>query len=112
MLRVPLIDGHGNYGSLDDGSPARRYNEVRLDADALAMTDGLDEDVVHVVPNYDAQLQEPEVLPSAFPNLLVNGAAGIAVGMATNMAPHNLIEVVGAARFLIDKPEAPLDELM
>jgi DNA gyrase subunit A len=112
VLRVPLIDGHGNFGSLDDGPAAPRYTEVRLDAAALAMTDGLDEDVVNFVPNYDNQFTQPEVLPAAFPNLLINGASGIAVGMATNMAPHNLIEVIGAARHLLDNPEATLDELM
>jgi DNA gyrase subunit A len=112
VMRLPLVDGHGNFGTLDDGPAAERYTEARLAPAAMAMTEDLDEDVVDFIPNYDAQLQEPEVLPSAFPNLLVNGAAGIAVGMATNMAPHNLIEVVGAARFLIDKPEATLDELM
>lgn len=111
-LRVPLIDGHGNFGSLDDGPAAPRYTEARLASTALAMTEGLDEDVVDFVPNYDAQLTQPEVLPAAYPNLLVNGAAGIAVGMATNMAPHNLIEVVGAARHLIANPDATLDELM
>jgi DNA gyrase subunit A len=112
VLRVPLIDGHGNFGSLDDGPAAPRYTEVRLDAAALAMTDGLDEDVVNVVPNYDNQFTQPEVLPAAFPNLLVNGASGIAVGMATNMAPHNLIEVIGAARHLLENPDASLDDLM
>ncbi|HEY5231660.1 MAG TPA: DNA topoisomerase IV subunit A [Galbitalea sp.] len=112
VLRVPLIDGHGNFGSLDDGPAAPRYTEVRLDAAALAMTDGLDEDVVNFVPNYDNQFTQPEVLPAAFPNLLVNGASGIAVGMATNMAPHNLIEVIGAARHLLDSPEATLGDLM
>src|ERR1700710_1444796 len=112
MLRVPLIDGHGNFGSLDDGAAAPRYPEVRLDGAALAMTDGLDEDVVNFVPNYDSQFTQPEVLPSAFPNLLVNGASGIAVGMATNMAPHNLIEVIGAARHLLENPDATLDDLM
>ena len=112
VLRVPLIDGHGNFGSLDDGPAAPRYTEVRLDAAALAMTDGLDEDVVDLVPNYDNQFMQPSVLPAAFPNLLVNGASGIAVGMATNMAPHNLIEVIGAARHLIANPDATLDDLM
>ena len=90
-LRLPLIDGHGNFGSLDDGPAAPRYTEARLAAAALALTDHLDEDVVDFVPNYDNQLTQPEVLPAAFPNLLVNGATGIAVGMATNMAPHNLV---------------------
>jgi len=112
IMRVPLIDGHGNFGSLDDGPAAARYTEARLAPAASAMTADLDEDVVDFVPNYDNQLTQPEVLPAAFPNLLVNGASGIAVGMATNMAPHNLIEVVGAARFLLDDPGATLDELM
>lgn len=112
ILRVPLIDGHGNFGSLDDGPAAPRYTEARLHHTALAMTENLDEDVVNFVPNYDNQLTQPEVLPAAFPNLLVNGASGIAVGMATNMAPHNLIEAVGAARHLIDNPGASLEDLM
>jgi DNA gyrase subunit A len=111
-LRVPLIDGHGNFGSLDDGPAAPRYTEARLAAAALAMTDGLSEDEVDFVPNYDNQLTQPEVLPAAFPNLLVNGASGIAVGMATNMAPHNLIEVVGAVKHLMANPDADLDALM
>ena len=111
-LRVPLVDGHGNFGSLDDGPAAARYTEARLAAAALAMTEDLDEDVVDFVPNYDNQLLQPDVLPAAFPNLLVNGASGIAVGMATNMAPHNLIEVVGAARHLLENPDASLDDLM
>ncbi|MCU1544627.1 MAG: topoisomerase [Microbacteriaceae bacterium] len=112
ILRVPLIDGHGNFGSLDDGPAAPRYTEARLHATALAMTENLDEDVVNFIPNYDNQLTQPEVLPAAFPNLLVNGASGIAVGMATNMAPHNLVEVIGAARHLLHNPTATLDELM
>ena len=111
-MRVPLVDGHGNFGSLDDGPAAARYTEARLTAAALALTDGLDEDVVDFIPNYDNQLTQPEALPAAFPNLLVNGASGIAVGMATNMAPHNLIEVVAAARHLLDHPEATVAELM
>jgi DNA gyrase subunit A len=112
ILRVPLIDGHGNFGTLDDGPAAARYTETRLSAAALALTENLDENVVDFVPNYDNSLEQPAVLPAAFPNLLVNGASGIAVGMATNMAPHNLIEVVGAARFLLDNPRATLEELM
>lgn len=112
VLRVPLIDGHGNFGSLDDGPAAPRYTEARLQAAALALTDDLDEDVVDFVPNYDNSFMQPEVLPAAFPNLLVNGASGIAVGMATNMAPHNLIEVVGAARHLLENPDASLEDLM
>ncbi len=111
-MRVPLVDGHGNFGSLDDGPAAARYTEARLTPAALAMTDGLDEDVVDFVPNYDNQLTQPDVLPAAFPNLLVNGASGIAVGMATNMAPHNLIEVVAAARHLLENPDATLESLM
>ena len=112
VQRVPLVDGHGNFGSLDDGPAAARYTEARLTAAALALTESLDEDVVDFVPNYDNSLQQPSVLPSAWPSLLVNGASGIAVGMATNMAPHNLGEVVAAARHLLEFPDASLDELM
>lgn len=110
-LRLPLVDGHGNFGSLDDGPAAPRYTEARLAASSMAMTTGLDENVVDFVPNYDNKLTQPEVLPSAIPNLLVNGASGIAVGMATNMAPHNLVEVVAAAQHLIKNPEATLEDL-
>ncbi|MBX3099908.1 MAG: DNA topoisomerase IV subunit A [Salinibacterium sp.] len=112
VLRVPLIDGHGNFGTLDDGPAAPRYTEARLHATALALTENLDEDVVNFIPNYDNQFMQPEVLSAAFPNLLVNGASGIAVGMATNMAPHNLIEVVAAARYLLENPDASLEDLM
>ena len=111
-LRVPLVDGHGNFGSLDDGPAAPRYTEARLAAAALALTENLDEDVVDFIPNYDGQFQQPDVLPAAFPNLLVNGTTGIAVGMATNMAPHNLVEVVAAAIHLLDNPDATVEELM
>ena len=111
-MRVPLVDGHGNFGSPDAGPAAMRYTECRLDAAALLMTGSIDEDVVDFGPNYDGQLREPGVLPAAFPNLLVNGTTGIAVGMATNMAPHNLGEVIAAARHLIKHPKATLDELM
>lgn len=111
-MRVPLVDGHGNFGSLDDGPAAYRYTEARLDSSALLMVNGLDEDTVDFVPNYDNQLTQPEVLPAAFPNLLVNGASGIAVGMATNIPPHNLVEVIGAARHLISHPSATLEDLM
>ncbi len=111
-LRVPLVDGHGNFGSLDDGPAAARYTEARLAPSALALTENLDEDVVDFVPNYDGQFQQPAVLPAAYPNLLVNGTTGIAVGMATNMAPHNLIEVVAAAVHLLENPEATLEDLM
>ena len=111
-LRVPLIDGHGNFGSLDDGPAAARYTETRLAPAALLMNDGLDEDTVDFKPNYDAQLSEPEVLPAAFPNLLVNGASGIAVGMATNMAPHNMREVIAGAIHLLHNPKANAADLM
>jgi len=111
-LRVPLIDGHGNFGSLDDGPAAARYTETRLAPAALLMNDGLDEDTVDFKPNYDAQLSEPEVLPAAFPNLLVNGASGIAVGMATNMAPHNMREVIAGAIHLLHNPKATAADLM
>ena len=110
--RLPLVDGHGNFGSLDDGPAAPRYTEARLAPAALAMTTSLDEDVVDFVPNYDNQFLQPAVLPAAFPNLLVNGASGIAVGMATNMAPHNLREVIAAARHLLAHPDATLADLM
>jgi DNA gyrase subunit A len=111
-LRLPLVDGHGNFGSLDDGPAAPRYTEARMAPAALAMTTGLDEDVVDFVPNYDNKLTQPDVLPAAIPNLLVNGASGIAVGMATNMAPHNLVEVVAAARHLVQHPDATLEDLL
>ncbi|MDT0209286.1 MULTISPECIES: DNA topoisomerase IV subunit A [unclassified Curtobacterium] len=111
-MRVPLVDGHGNFGSLDDGPAAARYTEARLAEPSMAMTEGLGEDVVDFVPNYDNQIMQPGVLPAAFPNLLVNGASGIAVGMATNMAPHNLGEVVEAAKHLLLNPTATLEELM
>ncbi|WP_067965303.1 DNA gyrase/topoisomerase IV subunit A [Nocardiopsis trehalosi] len=113
-MRVPLVDGHGNFGSLggDDAPAAMRYTEARLDRAAQLLVESIDEDVVNFRPNYDGQETEPEVLPAAFPNLLVNGASGIAVGMATNMAPHNLGEVIAAARHLIAHPDATLDDLM
>ena len=111
-LRMPLIDGHGNFGSLDDGPAAARYTEARLSAAAMLMNQDLEEDVVDFKPNYDAQLTEPEVLPAAFPNLLVNGSAGIAVGMATNMAPHNLRETIAAAIHLLNNVDASNFELM
>jgi len=111
-LRLPLVDGHGNFGSPDDGPAAMRYTEARLAAPALDLTASLDEDVVDFIPNYDGRELEPVVLPAAFPNLLVNGASGIAVGMATTLVPHNLSEVIAAARHLIDKPKADVTELM
>ncbi|WP_207756040.1 DNA gyrase/topoisomerase IV subunit A [Nonomuraea cypriaca] len=111
-MRLPLVDGHGNFGSPDDSPAAMRYTEARLAPAAMLMVESLDEDTVGFKPNYDGQETEPTVMPAAFPNLLVNGTTGIAVGMATNMAPHNLTEVVAAARHLIKKPDATLDELM
>ena len=111
-MRLPLVDGHGNFGSLDDGPAASRYTEARPAAAASLLTTGLDEDTVDEVPNYDDSLMQPEVLPAAYPNLLVNGVSGIAVGMATNIPPHNLVEVIGAARHLISHPDCSLDELM
>src|SRR5579859_5905298 len=113
-MRLPLIDGHGNFGSTggDDAPAAMRYTECRLSAAAMEMVASLDEDTVDFVPNYDGSEQQPDVLPAGLPNLLVNGASGIAVGMATNMAPHNLGEVIAAARFLIKHPDASLDALM
>ena len=111
-LRIPFVDGHGNFGSLDEGPAAYRYTESRLAAAAHTMVDSLDEDVVDFVANYDGQETEPAVLPAAIPNLLVNGATGIAVGMATNMAPHNLREVVAAAQHLLAKPKATTTDLM
>ncbi|WP_406502134.1 DNA topoisomerase (ATP-hydrolyzing) subunit A [Streptomyces sp. NBC_00500] len=113
-MRLPLVDGHGNFGSLgnDDPPAAMRYTECRM-ADATSlMTESIDEDTVNFTPNYDGQEQEPDVLPAAYPNLLVNGSSGIAVGMATNMPPHNLGEVIAAARHLIRYPGADLETLM
>jgi DNA gyrase subunit A len=113
-MRLALVDGHGNFGSLggEDPPAAMRYTEARMAPAAVEMTNSLDEDTVDFVPNYDGTDSQPEVLPAAFPNLLVNGASGIAVGMATNMAPHNLGEVIAAARHLIANPDADLDTLM
>ena len=111
-LRLPFIDGHGNFGSPDDPPAAMRYTEARMDAAAEAMTASIDEETVDFRPNYDGREQEPSVLPAALPNLLINGAAGIAVGMATNIAPHNTVEVIQALRHLIKHPEASLDDLM
>jgi DNA gyrase subunit A len=113
-MRLPLVDGHGNFGSLggDDDPAAMRYTEARLTAAAMEMVVSIDEDTVDFIPNYDGSEQQPDVLPAGIPNLLVNGASGIAVGMATNMAPHNLGEVIAAARHLIRHPDASLDALM
>ncbi|MBQ2792557.1 MAG: DNA gyrase subunit A, partial [Oscillospiraceae bacterium] len=112
-MRYPLVDGHGNFGSVDgDPAAAYRYTEARMSKIALSMLADIDKDTVDFMPNYDDHLQEPVMLPSRFPNLLVNGSTGIAVGMATNIPPHNLGEVVDAACCLIDNPEASLDDLM
>ncbi|MFU0540826.1 DNA gyrase/topoisomerase IV subunit A [Gardnerella vaginalis] len=111
-LRLPLVDGHGNFGSLDDGPAASRYTEARLAPAALGMNADINEDTVDFAPNYDNKLKEPTVLPAAIPNLLVNGASGIAVGMATNMATHNLGEVVAAAKYVMKHTNATLDDLM
>ena len=111
-MRLPMVDGHGNFGSPDAGPAAMRYTECRLAQAAMPMTTSIDEDTVDFKPNYDSRELEPTVLPAAIPHLLVNGAAGIAVGMATNMAPHNLVEVVQALRHLVTHPQADLDALM
>jgi DNA gyrase subunit A len=113
-MRLPLVDGHGNFGSLggDDAPAAMRYTEARLTAAAMEMVASIDEETVDFIPNYDGSEQQPDVLPAGIPNLLVNGTAGIAVGMATNMAPHNLGEVIAAVRYLIKHPDASLDTLM
>ena len=111
-MRVPMIDGHGNFGSPDDSPAAMRYTECRMAPAAVAMTASIDEDTVDFKPNYDSRETEPSVLPAAIPNLIVNGTTGIAVGMATNIAPHNLVEVVQALRHLITHPDATVDDLM
>lgn len=112
-LRYPLVDGHGNFGSIDGDPPAAyRYTEARMSRMSTTMLTDIDKETVDYVPNYDDRLKEPVVLPSRFPNLLVNGVTGIAVGMATNIPPHNLGEVVGAINLLLEKPDAELDELM
>ncbi len=112
-LRYPLIDGHGNFGSIDGDPPAAyRYTEAKMSKISMRMLSDIDKDTVDYVSNYDDRLKEPEVLPSRFPNLLVNGSTGIAVGMATNIPPHNLKEVVDGACCLIDNPDATLEELM
>jgi topoisomerase-4 subunit A len=106
-MRYPLVDGQGNFGNIDGDNPAAaRYTEARLTAAAEALLEGIDEDAVDFRPNYDGTLSEPVVLPAAFPNLLANGASGIAVGMATNIPPHNLGELLAAARLLIDRADA------
>ncbi|MEB1813360.1 DNA gyrase subunit A [Adlercreutzia mucosicola] len=112
-LRLPLIDGHGNFGSIDgDSAAAMRYTEARLDKPAMELLRDLDKETVDFQPNYDESLQEPTVLPARFPNLLVNGSNGIAVGMATNIPPHNLGETIDATCLMIDNPECTTEELM
>jgi DNA gyrase subunit A len=111
-LRHPLVDGHGNFGSADDGPAAQRYTECRLAPIANVLLDGIDEETVDFVDNYSGEFSEPVVLPARFPNLLVNGSQGIAVGMATNIPPHNLGEVIDATIHLIDHPDATPDNLM
>src|SRR6516164_987602 len=114
VMRLPLVDGHGNFGSLggDDAPAAYRYTEARLTAAAMEMVASIDEDTVDFQPNYDGTEVQPEVLPSGLPNLLVNGTSGIAVGMATNMPPHNLGEVITAAVHMIDHPDATTAQLL
>lgn len=112
-MRYPLVDGHGNFGSIDgDGPAAYRYTEAKMSKITLDMLTDINKDTVDFVPNYDDRLKEPAVLPSRFPNLLVNGSVGIAVGMATNIPPHNLGEVIDALQTLIDDPECSLEDLM
>ena len=112
-MRYMLVDGHGNFGSIDGDPPAAyRYTESRMSKISTKMLTDIDKDTVDFVPNYDDRLQEPTVLPCRFPNLLVNGSTGIAVGMATNIPPHNMNEVINAMTYLIDNPEAELSELM
>src|SRR6516165_2861771 len=113
-LRYPLIDGHGNFGSPDpnDRPAASRYTEARLAALAMELVGEIDEDTVDLQPTYDGQREEPVVLPARFPNLLVNGVGGIAVGMATNIPPHNLREVIDAAIYVLDHPDARPSDLM
>ncbi|MBO4407199.1 MAG: DNA gyrase subunit A [Clostridia bacterium] len=112
-MRYPLVDGHGNFGSVDgDGPAAARYTEARMSKISMEMVADLNKDTVDFMPNYDNRLMEPTVLPSRFPNLLVNGSMGIAVGMATNIPPHNLREVIDASLYMIDHPDADMEELM
>ena len=112
-MRVPLVDGHGNFGSIDgDSAAAMRYTEARLDKPALELLRDLDKETVDFQPNYDDSLEEPVVLPARFPNLLVNGSSGIAVGMATNIPPHNLGETIDATCMMLDNPDVTTEELM
>lgn len=112
-MRLPLIDGQGNFGSMDgDSAAAMRYTEARLDKAAETMLEDIDKDTVDFHPNYDESEEEPDVLPARFPNLLVNGGGGIAVGMATNIAPHNLGEVIDATLAVIQNPDISIEELL
>ena len=112
-MRYPLVDGQGNFGSVDGDSPAAmRYTEARLGKMGEEMMRDMDKDTVNFVPNFDNTLEEPEVLPTRFPNLLVNGGSGIAVGMATNMAPHNLTESINACLAMLENPDIDTDGLM
>ncbi|NOQ53655.1 MAG: DNA gyrase subunit A, partial [Thermoplasmata archaeon] len=112
-LRYPLVDGHGNFGSVDgDNAAAMRYTESRMSRIASEMLKDIEKETVNFRPNFDDTLEEPIVLPTRLPNLLVNGSTGIAVGMATNIPPHNLTEVIDAIKLLIEKPEVELEELM
>ena len=112
-LRYPLVDGQGNFGSIDGDNPAAmRYTEIRMTPLAEEMLADIEKETVDFIPNYDDSLKEPSVLPSRIPNLLINGSAGIAVGMATNIPPHNLSEVIDALVALIDNPEMTIKQLM
>src|SRR5204863_4515167 len=111
-LRHPRIDFHGNFGSVDFGPAASRYTECKLHPLTMQLLAGIDENTVDFVQNYSGEFTQPSVLPSRFPNLLVNGSQGIAVGMATNIPPHNLGEIIDATNHLIDNPEATVDDLM
>ena len=112
-MRYPLVDGHGNFGSIDGDPPAAyRYTEARMSKIATAMLDDIDKETVDFGPNYDDNRKEPTVLPSRFPNLLVNGSSGIAVGMATNIPPHNLREVIEAVDLQLENPDASLPEII
>src|SRR6187401_1521827 len=112
-MRYPLVDGQGNFGSVDgDGAAAMRYTEARLTAISDELLADIDKNTVEFIPNYDASSEEPRVLPARLPNLLLNGSTGIAVGMATNIPPHNLNELCDAITLLIDNPEATVEELM
>src|SRR2546426_9260936 len=112
-LRYPLVDGQGNFGSVDGDPPAAsRYTEARLSRIATALLEDIDKETVDFKPNYDESEQEPEVLPTRVPNLLINGSSGIAVGMATNIPPHNLTEIIDATIALIRNPDTPLQQIM